>query len=277
MLHLSNLVALLATGRAENPRLIWGIRASAGRSGWRTSIPKTLCRWLSYRVGYFISNSHAGLEQARADGFRIRTGVVVPNGIDSAYFDFAASGRERIRREMGLDDQTVLVGIVGRLHPMKGHDVFLSMAASLRDSSDKYRFVSVGGRPGSHEQLKAQAEGAGLEESMIIMQNCSDLPDIYSAIDIVVSASLWGEGFPNVIAEAMSCGRAVVATDVGDSAMLVESLGAIVPAGDADALANAVRTARDNNNGDRLRQRIVQNYSIDACVGETLRHLESWR
>lgn len=277
MLHLSNLVALLASGRAEYPRLVWGIRASAGQSGWRTSIPKTLCRWLSYRVSYFISNSHSGLEQARADGFQIRSGVVVPNGVDSALFDFDASGRERIRRDIGLDDLKILVGIVGRLHPMKGHDVFLSMAAGLRAASNEYHFISVGGRPGSHEALRVQADAAGLAGSMTIMQSCSDLPAIYSAIDVVVSASLWGEGFPNVIAEAMSCSRAVVATDVGDSAVLVKSLGAIVPAGDAEALANAVRTARDNSNGDCLRQRIVENYSIEASVGETLRQLESWR
>ena len=68
-----------------------------------------------------------------------------------------------------------------------------------------------------------------------------DVPNLLNAMDIVVSSSL-GEGFPNIIGEAMSCGVPCVVTDTGESAFLVSNTGIVVKPGDAEGLAKGITT-----------------------------------
>jgi glycosyltransferase involved in cell wall biosynthesis len=97
-----------------------------------------------------------------------------------------------------------------------------------------------------------------------------------NGLDVFCSASLWGEGFSNSVAEAMACGLRCVVTDVGDSATIVGAAGMVVPPGDAAALARAIRGQADAPRGpfDRARRRIADNFSIDRMVDSTLALLE---
>ena len=99
------------------------------------------------------------------------------------------------------------------------------------------------------------------------------MPSVYNALDVLVSASR-GEGFSNVIAEAMACGVACVVTDVGDSAWVVGDAGEVIRPGDPVALAEAleractrthVRTGADS----RARRRVLENFSVAALVART--------
>ncbi len=100
----------------------------------------------------------------------------------------------------------------------------------------------------------------------------SDMPAIYAAADFAISTSAFGEGFPNVIAEAMAAGLPVVATDVGDSRWIVGSTGLVVPPRDPHGMAAAVRalasepgTAR-RERGQRCRAQIEYEFSLDRAV-----------
>ena len=95
-----------------------------------------------------------------------------------------------------------------------------------------------------------------------------DVPRLMAALDVATSSSL-GEAFPIVLIEAMACGVPCVATDVGDSALIVADTGIVVPADDPGALAEAweqllgLPVAERQDLGRRARDRVVSNYSID--------------
>jgi glycosyltransferase involved in cell wall biosynthesis len=100
----------------------------------------------------------------------------------------------------------------------------------------------------------------------------TDIPRLMAALDILVSSSSYGEGFPNVVGEAMSCGVPCVVTDVGDSAWIVGESGLIVPPRDLAALAGAMQTLVDagmdrrSEMGRCARQRVERFYSIDSII-----------
>jgi len=104
----------------------------------------------------------------------------------------------------------------------------------------------------------------------------------YSAMDIVVSSS-FGEGFPNVVAEAMACGRPCVVTQVGDSAHLVADTGIVVPPRDPQALRDGIAQMRRRIESDpramalAARARVVDHFSTARLVSSSARVLENVR
>jgi hypothetical protein len=103
------------------------------------------------------------------------------------------------------------------------------------------------------------------------------MPAVYSALDIATSSS-YGEGFSNAIAEAMACGRPVVATDVGDSSLVIGSLGVLVMPNNATALAEGWSTARHRISAmtyELAPARISGLASVDSLCNHTLAILQN--
>jgi glycosyltransferase involved in cell wall biosynthesis len=173
---------------------------------------------------------------------------VVPLGFDLDLFDPAATGEARaeLRREIGVNTEP-LVTMVGRLVPIKNHDLFLRLAARLVEQGSKARFLVVGG--GSEEsRLRGLAVELGLADRVHFLGWRSDLERIYAGSDLVVLTSI-NEGTPVCLIEALAAGRAVVATDVGGVSDVLEQgrLGRLVPAGDLDGLVTAVAELLENS------------------------------
>ena len=96
----------------------------------------------------------------------------------------------------------------------------------------------------------------------------------YNAFDIATLPSAFGEGFPNVVGEAMACGTPVVGTDIGDVRSIVGELGEVVPPGQPDLLCAAwarlrLRLAQDPDLRGAARNSVVTRYSVDAMVDRT--------
>lgn len=188
-------------------------------------------------------------EQQRAEignDFRVgRPGQIkiVPLGLDLQVFANHATRRARFREELGVDDETVLIGIVGRLTEIKNHRMFLNSAARLKTRKEM-RFVVIG--DGSLRQaLEEQARS--LELSNVIFAGGRKDPEyFYPALDIVGLTSL-NEGTPLTLIEAMANARPVVATSVGGVVdLLRDGRGICVPSGDEEAFAAALsRLAAD--------------------------------
>jgi glycosyltransferase involved in cell wall biosynthesis len=146
--------------------------------------------------------------------------LVIPNGFDLEVFRADASAREAFRLEIGAPGTAPLVGIVARVHPDKGYDTFLAAAERVAQTTDA-RFVLCGeGATSANQALCSEIQRRGLTDACHLIGSRSDMPRIYASLDVAVSASNT-EAFPLAVGEAMACEVPCVATDVGDSRMLV--------------------------------------------------------
>ena len=240
----ANVLSLVLKPFLGGTRVVWGIRASVmdwEQRDWLDRLMFKLQRLLARFVDLIIVNSYAGKDYHVARGFPVGRIVVVPNGIDTDVFSRNQEERKRVRAEWGITDDERLIGLVARLDPMKDHPTFLRAAALLAQSDDQVRFVCVGdGRSEYRRELVDVTKRLGLSDRVIWERWRDDMPSVQNALDIATSSSV-GEGFPNVIGEAMACGVPCVVTDVGDSARIVGDTGIVVPSRDPQALAGALR------------------------------------
>lgn len=277
-MNTASIVALFARVVAGRPKVVWGIRSSnmdLSRYGFLPSILRRLECYMSGWADLAISNSEAGKQQALNDGYRIPI-TVIPNGIDTGAFVFNETARYRLRRELGIQDSEYIIGMVARHDPMKGYEVLLDAIAVYLGSNQNTRFLLVGdGTAAYTDHLKEKAEKLGIADRIIWMGKVNTVTDCYSAIDVLTSASIYGEGFSNSVGEAMSCGLMCVVTDVGDSSLIVGSTGFIVPASSPSELArgwcNAIeRIGRiPHRRSEDARKRIVDNFGTDYMVRMT--------
>ncbi len=237
--------------------------------------------WFARRADLVITNSNAGMVRAENAGVDPGKLAVVPNAVDSDKFrpDIRASRALRDEWEVGNDEY--IVGLVGRLDPMKDHPNFVAAAEIVLQERSDVIFVCVGG--GSDEKYEAQVKlrAQRLVDSgrFLFLGFRNDLPGIYSAIDVTVLSS-YGEGSPNSIIESMACETTCVVTDVGDARRIVGETGTVVPARDARLLADGIRgqlerVALEPGLGRRAREQVIAEHAIANCVRSFRAALES--
>ncbi|MGA9032932.1 MAG: glycosyltransferase [Sulfuricaulis sp.] len=268
----------LAVGKLCGAKVVWAIRNSIvdmGRYDWLARITLRLECLLSHWADLVIFNSHAGRDHYVKCGFPETSSVVISNGIDVEYFKADRESRRRVRLEWGVGEKNPLIGMVARLDPMKDHDMFLAAAAALAKERDDVRFVCVGdGASTRRVELVALAEQLGLGRRIIWVNGRDDMPAVYSALD-VMSLPSHGEGFPNVVGEAMACGVPCVVTDVGDAAVLVGDIGLVVPPRDSAQLTEKWKEMLEQVDKQReamselARRRIVEDFSTKALSART--------
>jgi glycosyltransferase involved in cell wall biosynthesis len=172
--------------------------------------------------------------------------TVIPLGLDLEPFLASAGLRGKLRRELGMSNGEALVGIVGRIFPIKNHRLFLDAAAHVAAAVDSVRFLVVGDgvlRPAMEDYARA----LGIAHRVVFTGWRRDLPSIYPDLDVLVVSSN-NEGTPVSAIEAMAAGCPVVATRVGGLPDLIEDgeTGCLVPPRDAAGLAaSIVRVLRD--------------------------------
>lgn len=221
-LYHADLLSLLAVQASGcGARVSWGLRCAYmdfSRYGLGTRLTMRACAALSGLPQAITANSHAGAAHHVALGYRSRRLVVLENGVDGAVFRPDAAARTRLRAEWGVEDTTVLVGLVARVDPMKGHGVFCQAAARVLRAFPQARFVFCGQGTGADEGavLGALLTANGLDSAAIRLGQRADVPAVLAALDVLAVASL-GEGFPNVLVEALACGVPVASLDVGDA------------------------------------------------------------
>jgi glycosyltransferase involved in cell wall biosynthesis len=256
-------------------RYVWGVRQSYIDFSNYTWLMKYLYRvecMLSRFADLIICNSRAGLAYAVSKGFHPDRMISIPNGIDTERFRPDPTAGERIRAEWNLEPEHVLIGMVGRLDPIKDHPGCLKAAARLSKTRPEARFAFIGdGRPEYRRELEAMSRDLGLDDRVIWAGSRADTPAIYNAFDVATLTS-YGEGFPNVVGEAMACGKRCVVTDVGDCSWVLGDLGIVVPPKDPARLAQAWEEIlkRDPDTAAlRARERILRNFSAEAMVLKT--------
>jgi glycosyltransferase involved in cell wall biosynthesis len=272
----SNLIGGLAARLSVRAPLVWGVHHSnhiAGLTKRTTLWTVAACARLSRRLpARIVCCSESARAAYAARGFAAERMTFIPNGFDTERFRPDRDARTDVRRELGLAPETPLVGLVARYDPFKDHANFLRAAALLAARFPDVRFLLCGDRVD-----RANAELTGLIASLGIPARCHllgprrDVPRIHAALDLLVSSSA-SEAFPLTLGEAMSCGVPCVATDVGDSALIVGETGRLAPAGDSAALAAACASLLRLEPSDRqrlgqaARRRIKDRFSLGAVA-----------
>ena len=276
-LYHADFLGLIIWRFSHVPHLLWNLRCSdmdiAGLSPGGAALRRILS-WCSAIPDAVIVNSRAGMSFHARMGYCPRRWEYVPNGFDTSELQPDPVSRQCLRRELGCDDETILIGLPARYHPMKDHANFLAAAARLSATRPEVCFVLVGpGIEPSNRALSNAITGHRINGRVRLLGERRDIAAVYAALDIATLSSARGEGFPNVIGEAMACGLACVATDIGDARALVGRAGTVVPPGNPEALAAAwdalvaLGSEGRRSLGAKARARIVRDYDLGSVVG----------
>jgi glycosyltransferase involved in cell wall biosynthesis len=273
MYHADVLAAVTCPG-TRTP-FLWNVRCSDMRMRnypVMSALTVRVSAHLSARPAGIVVNSIAGRDHHERIGFRPRAWHFIPNGFDLARFRPDADARRQIRSEAGIDDQTPLVGMISRFDPMKDHSRFFEAAAIVARRRGAHFLLAGENVAESNSALRSLYAHPDLEDRVHLLGYRPDIDRMMAALDVHVLSSAYGEGFPNVIGEAMACGVICVATDVGDAAAILGDCGFIVPPRNAAALADAITAALDMPLDERLdlgrksRRRVQDHFSADAVV-----------
>jgi glycosyltransferase involved in cell wall biosynthesis len=269
----ASICALLSNRRVP---VMWNVRHSIHDIRHENRLTRGFIRAgaaLSSSPQAIIYNSRLSATQHEQLGYDASKTVVIPNGFDCELFQPRPDMSAWLRREVGIDDRSVVVGMVARNHPQKDPCNLIRAAALLAQRAVDLHVVIVG--PGfdrdNADLMKAIAQ-AGIAARVSLLGQRHDIPQIVAGLDIATLPSAWGEGFPNVLGEAMACGVPCVTTDIGDSAWIVGATGRVVPPRDsealADALASLVALGSEGRRqlGATARNRVLENFEIDDII-----------
>lgn len=273
-MHHAFLAATLArTGVDRAPPLIWNVRHSLTdihHETLQTQMLLRLCAQLSGIPSAIIYNAHVARRQYAALGFNDARAHVIPNGFDIEKFRPRDAGRATLLSTFGIEGDDPVIAMVARLHPMKSQETLVAAFRGAIDRGARARLLLVGeGCDKPPASLQSLIDTLP-EKSVYLSGHRTDPEAWLSGVDIFALSSQWGEAFPNVIGEAMASGVPCIATDVGDSAIIIADTGLIAPPGDAAALTEAILkllrqpAERRKALGEAARKRVAEHYALSA-------------
>ena len=200
--------------------------------------------------------------------------VTIPTGVDLDRFHPAVT--ETFRQEMGIDRNTVLIGMISVLRSWKGHRYFLEAVGLLQKQAARLAFVIVGEGPirGQIERWRADLH---LESMVALTGFRSDVPQILAALDVLVLPSYAHEGIPQILLQAQAMETAVVASDIDGirEAVIDGETGLLSPPRDAQALADRIETligdaALRKRLGQQGRTRVLAQWTLPQMIDRIL-------
>lgn len=269
-----NLYGVIAARLAGVPH-VWHFREIVWQSGLLRRLELWMARHLTARI-VVTSDSIAEMYGPR-ERWPVHL-IKVPNGIETDRF--MPGDGARVRAELNVRPDQVLVGIVCRLDPWKGVETFLEAAALASIREPEAVFAVVGGPIIGQESyevtLQRKARDLGISERVRFTSwryKPDDMPALHRALDILVLASVEPEPFGLVVLEAMSTGKPVIATRHGGPLEIIEDgrSGDLVAPNDTVAMADAIVAliddpARRARVGALARERVLAHYSAERYV-----------
>lgn len=274
-LYHADLLSTMATRFVAPRALVWNIRCSEVEMSHYGRLLRWVVALLSRLSGFpdgVIVNSRAGQLVHERLGYRPVAWHLIPNGFDLSRYCPDQQAQARLKRELGIPDKVILVGLVARFDPMKDHQTFLAAARIIHAAYSEVHFVLCGrGMDKANEWLADKIRDYGLSGVVHLLGQREDMVLITSGFDIACSSSI-GEGFSSTIGEAMACGVPCVVTDVGDSGQIIGDTGRIVPAKNPEAFGKAclelieLGAVGRRMLGDRARARVEQHFDLRSVI-----------
>lgn len=277
-----NLVASLVKVLNKKLPVIYNVRHSLHS----IKHEKQLTRWiiklnsyLSANAAAVIYNSNISRNQHEEFGFDASTSITIPNGFFVDTFKNNETYRDEIRNELMISKSKFVFGQIGRNHPMKDYKNYVKAAKIVLEEGHDCHFLLVG--RGIENDSKLQELVKGKESNFSFIGQRNDIEKIWNTVDVGVLSSAWGEGFPNVVGEAMACEKPCVVTDVGDAAFVVGKTGEVVQPQNSKELSASMikmlmlRKKELKELGYKARKRIVENFSIEKVSKDYINLYES--
>jgi len=257
-------------------KIIWNIRHTLDNIKNEKKLTRFLIRTLA-KFSWFpekiLYNSSVSASKHEKFGFLKSKQEIIFNGFDIDQFKPDLVRRKHFRKTYNFTDADFLIGHAARYHPMKDHLTLIKSFKRVLEKYPKAHLLICGrGVNQNNMSLVKQIHSLGIAKNVYLLGQLIDLRDFYSALDLFVLSSAWGEGFSNVLGEAMACGVPCVATNVGDAARIVGSEECIVNPKMPEALAESILKQINKINGiekspsDRVRQHIINSFSLPKIV-----------
>ena len=203
---------------------------------------------------------------------------VIYDGLELDGLDPNISGQP-FRQQQHLNDDDFAVGLVGLLIPWKGQEIFLDAAKLLQDKIPKLKMLIIGGTPDDctpYEQiLKARVKSQGLESTVLFTGHVSNMPVVYNALNVVVSASTSPEPLGTVVIESMALGRALIGPNHGGAAEMMthNETGLLFEAGQANSLADMIEEFFSNPRacqtlGHKARSHALNTFAVERHAND---------
>jgi len=251
----SALLSLIAKMKYSST-IIWNIFSSDlsyKSNNYLTVIVIKICALLSKFVpDKIILDSKSSYKAHKKAGYNDKIMKVIYNGIDTKIFYFNDKVRKTYRNKFFPNNNELVIGLIARYHPVKGHDVFIKAAGLLSQQINNVKFL-LNGRGVNEENIELMKliNNQNIKNICHFSNEDLDILEFLSACDILVSSSYY-ESFPMMICEAMSSRIPCVVTNVGDCAKIVADTGIIVDKGDSIAIAKSLVKLINMNKESRL-------------------------
>ena len=272
----SDIYGILVSRLCRVP-LIWHIRDHIDVT-YLPSFAVKMMRFLAARVPAFvIANSQSTLDQLHLAV--AKPGAVVPSGVDpqgEVVYDGIASGIPPVASDT-LVTGPLRIAIVGRLAGWKGQHIFLEAASKLVEAGIDAQFLIAGtamfGEDSYVAELHSQVDRLGLQGKVQFLGHVDPIEAFLPTVSILVHASTSPEPFGQVVIEGMAAGIPVVATDGGGvkETVVHGETGLLVPMGNAEALADALRMLIDRPElraklSTKGRQRVLRHFTASITA-----------
>ena len=262
----------------QNVPVVWCIQCSIYSLAFEKKLTAAIIRLCAYLSKFDINVVHVSKIskiQHEVIGYSKSHSCVIPNGVDTSLFAPSFGAKATVCSELGLPEQSCLIGLMARYHAMKDQANFLKAAALLIEERPDVRFILAGqGVDKENQTLYQLSQDLGISQHTYLLGERNDMPRLTAALDIASLSSSYGEGFPLAVGEAMSCGVPCAVTDIGDSAWMVGDTGRVVPPCNPDALAKAWKELIDLGAegrvalGQAARNRAIAHFSLDSVVAQ---------
>ena len=277
-MHHADFTGGLVARFAGVPQVVWGIHCreitrAPGESkvkAWLfAQLLPILAHWVPSRI---VSCSEVAMADHVTLGYPRESLRWIPNGVDAQRFRPSVSAREELRSRLGIAEATPLIGFAGRAHEMKNLPLLLQAFGLLGARLPAARLVLCGvQRQELDEESQASLLTLPNQDAVHWLPFQSEPEHFYPGLDLFTLSSRT-EACPMTILEAMACGLPCVTTDVGDCARLIGDAGRVVPAGNAEALAEVwfevlqlsqqARSALGRN----ARERLLTEFSLERAA-----------